>query len=245
MIKDAKSILLVDDDPDVLELMKDILECEGYKVVMAQDGLMGTLKVKNQDFDLIISDLNMPKQDGIKFLNNIVKDKTTYGKKVPPIIIITGEVTPLAKEICTKGKIPLLEKPFSSDTLLVEVEKCFAKKQRSTSPKKSSSNKEVSAKEVVFNVGETIEELFLIKEGEIDIYNQTGKLISTFSAGEIMGTSIAITATPSPIKAVAKTNAILTPIPKERIIAVMKDQPKWFQAIVIKMAKENIKLQNK
>ncbi len=253
MNNSAQSILLVDDDPDILELMKDILECEGYKTVLAADGLMGTLKVKNQEFDLIISDLNMPKQNGITFLNNISKDRIMFGKKLPPIIIITGEVTPLAKEICTKGKIPVLEKPFSSEALIEQV-KITLEKSQVASEKKVVKNikKDATTTSIIlkkdqrmFEVEAILDNMYLLKEGHIVLRDKNDKDIESFNPGEIIGTAAAITSLPSPVYAVALEPSVLSIVPVSRIKKILKDQPNWFHSIILSMAKENLKLQSK
>ncbi len=59
-------ILLVDDNEDYLMLMKDLLYSNGYAVVTATDGLEACNILENADIDLIISDIKMPKYDGIK-----------------------------------------------------------------------------------------------------------------------------------------------------------------------------------
>lgn len=246
----AKDILLVDDDPDVLELMKDILECEGYKVILATDGLMGTLKVKNQKFDLIISDLNMPKQDGMKFLNNIAKDQIVFGKKLPPIIIITGEVTPLASEVCKKGKIPILEKPFTSEALLEKIDAALIDKPdaRPANQKKetqTSNTLNLKAGEILFELETKVDTLYLIKNGKMTLTNNKKEVIATLETGEIIGTAAAITGAPSPLTAKAIEDSVVSKIPLSKITNLLKSQPKWFHAIILKMAKENLKLQSK
>jgi CheY-like chemotaxis protein len=247
MVSKSKSILLVDDDPDVLELMSDILEAEGHRVIKAADGLMGTLKVKNQEFDLIISDLNMPKQDGMKFLTNIVKERKMFGKKIPPIIMMSGEITPMAKEICHRGQIPILEKPFSSQQILEEIDNVFKERAKKASPTKQTKkeNSVYETNEVIFNIGDPIKEIFLIKSGHVRLYNKNNVILEELEPGSIIGTSAALAEEASKVKAIATEKTEVSPIPIARIKKLLKEQPRWFQAIFINMAKENLKLQDK
>ena len=158
----AKSILLVDDDPEVLELIRDLLECEGHRCILAPDGQVGSIKTKNESFDLIISDLNMPKQNGIKFLNNIAKNRS-QGTKLTPMILITGEVTPIATEICSKAQIPILEKPFTPDQLIdlvnEKLEHLVEQKEKSSNSQDDKNN--FSDGDLIFSTGDNLKSLFL------------------------------------------------------------------------------------
>ena len=64
-------VLIVDDDTDLLELLSDIMTNEGYKVITATDGLDGSFKFNNETFDIVLTDIKMPKKDGIKFVQFI------------------------------------------------------------------------------------------------------------------------------------------------------------------------------
>lgn len=61
-----KKILLVDDNPDYLRLLKEAFSASGYDVQTAEDGMEGCKALSSPDIDLIISDIRMPRLDGIK-----------------------------------------------------------------------------------------------------------------------------------------------------------------------------------
>ena len=66
-------ILLIDDEPDLLDLIKEILEQEGYQIFCATNGADGILLNARENPDLIVLDLRMPEMDGIETLQHIRK----------------------------------------------------------------------------------------------------------------------------------------------------------------------------
>ena len=110
-----KKILVVDDDPQIRELLQTRLESGGYAVVTAADGedALATLE-SGGGADLIITDLRMPLVDGLEFLRRLVKRKT-----YPPVIFLTayGSV-PEAVEAMKLGAYDFLEKPYSGADLM-------------------------------------------------------------------------------------------------------------------------------
>jgi CheY-like chemotaxis protein len=86
----SKNILVIDDEELVTESLKRLLKKEGYNVTIAKSGKEALDRVKETDFNLIVSDIRMPEIDGIE----IVKDIRGYlkggGKKPIPEILITG-----------------------------------------------------------------------------------------------------------------------------------------------------------
>ena len=67
----AEKILVVDDDPDILDALTMILESQGYEVVTARDGMEGLANLKAETPDLMILDLLMPKMDGFHVLKEL------------------------------------------------------------------------------------------------------------------------------------------------------------------------------
>jgi DNA-binding NtrC family response regulator len=82
------SILVVDDDLVLRQNLKEILEAEGYEVTTAADGEQALLRLKEETFDLVLSDLAMPGIDGMEVLNYLVREQPRC-----PCIIITGHGT--------------------------------------------------------------------------------------------------------------------------------------------------------
>src|SRR5659263_513283 len=85
MKRENASILVVDDDPALLQGLKEILEAEGYEVTAAADGESGLRCLKEQAFDLVLSDLALPGLDGMELLKYLQREVPAC-----PCIIITG-----------------------------------------------------------------------------------------------------------------------------------------------------------
>jgi len=80
-------ILLVDDDPLITELVVDMLGMEGHEVDTAPDGIEALRRLESQRYDLIITDLHMPKLDGSGFYRQLTERRTHPVRK---IIFLTG-----------------------------------------------------------------------------------------------------------------------------------------------------------
>lgn len=84
----AYKLLVVDDDKDVVETLKKRLIQEGYEVVVAFDGEEALLKVKEDNPDVILLDLILPKLNGFEVLKEV---REKYKDKWKPVIIISAE----------------------------------------------------------------------------------------------------------------------------------------------------------
>ena len=117
----AKTILTVDDSLSVRQVLGTLLKSAGYYVLEACDGQDALSKLKGQKIHLIISDVNMPKLDGIGFVK-AVKQLPTY--KFTPIIMLTTESEEQKKrEGQAAGAKAWVVKPFKPDQMLGAVEK--------------------------------------------------------------------------------------------------------------------------
>ena len=83
----AKKVLNVEDDPDIRMFVATVLEENGYIPIMAKDGEEGAKKVKQEKPDLIILDILMPKESGIKMYHELKKDPSF---KDIPVVMLSG-----------------------------------------------------------------------------------------------------------------------------------------------------------
>jgi CheY-like chemotaxis protein len=83
----AKKVLNVEDDPDIRMFVTTVLEEHGYIPLMAKDGEEGAKKVKDEKPDLIILDILMPKESGIKMYHELKKDPSLKGI---PVVMLSG-----------------------------------------------------------------------------------------------------------------------------------------------------------
>lgn len=108
------SILVVDDDPTILVLLEETLTAEGHQVVRASDGVEAQQLVAARRFDLIITDIFMPKRDGLA----TAQAATRAGTRV---IAISGGGLQDGQSVlhvaASSGSVRILNKPFSMQTL--------------------------------------------------------------------------------------------------------------------------------
>jgi DNA-binding response OmpR family regulator len=130
----SAKILVIDDDPDILDALAMILESKGYQVVTARDGVEGLATVETEKPELIILDLLMPKMDGFGVYKKLQEPKYAKHKHIPILILtsVREEASRRRYELETGKELRVddyIEKPFSPDSLLSRVEKLIKKKQ--------------------------------------------------------------------------------------------------------------------
>ena len=127
MAENKKTILIVDDEPDVRDLISTTLKDNGFTTVMAVDGVDALEKVKAGRPDLITLDISMPEKSGVKFYREM-KDSDQW--KTIPIIIVTGVTGEFKRFISTRRQVPppegYLSKPFDENEVLGLVQKLTA-----------------------------------------------------------------------------------------------------------------------
>lgn len=115
-----KKILVIDDEPDIITTLKHLLERRGYEVVVAYDGEAGLKKVSEDNPDLVILDLKLPKLIGEEVCRQIKKDAKTAGI---PVIMITGRKLDADRIICRLiGANSYMTKPFEMAELLTKID---------------------------------------------------------------------------------------------------------------------------
>lgn len=122
----AQKILVVDDEKDLVEMVKKRLKTKGYDVVEAYDGQEGLKKAKEEKPDLIILDILMPNMDGVTMASSLKSDPDI---KDTPVIFLTCLVE--SEEVKERhhmiGGGLFLAKPFDAKELLSMVEKTLNK----------------------------------------------------------------------------------------------------------------------
>ena len=109
-------ILVVDDEIKIREIIKEYAEFEGYEVAQAEDGMQAVEMVKNQDFDIIIMDVMMPKLDGYSACKEIRKIKQI------PVIMLSARGEEYDKLFGFEiGVDDYVVKPFSPKELMARI----------------------------------------------------------------------------------------------------------------------------
>ena len=124
-------ILIIDDERFIRASLREILEYEKFEVSEAQNGEEGIQKIKEEDFDLVLCDVKMPKMDGIEVL-----DQAKALDKSPQFIMISAHGSiETAVEATKKGAFDFIPKPPDLNRLLLTVRNALDKKQLVTETK--------------------------------------------------------------------------------------------------------------
>ncbi len=113
------SILVVDDEPNYLVVLSELLKDEGFEVFTAADGESGLQIVENVDLDLVITDMQMPGINGLQLLERVKEQK----EELPVIVITAFAEVDKAVQAMQAGAFSYLAKPFSNDELIVTLKK--------------------------------------------------------------------------------------------------------------------------
>lgn len=114
----TKRVLLVDDDAEIVESMRTVLESRGYEILVARDGNQGLAMAESEDPDLVVLDMMMPKRSGF-----LVLEKLRRTRPVPVrVIMITANEGSRHKAYAEMlGVDDYIRKPFAMDRLLESV----------------------------------------------------------------------------------------------------------------------------
>ncbi|MFT5224130.1 MAG: two-component system response regulator CpxR [Glaciecola sp.] len=112
-------ILIIEDDPDVTVLLREILRLEGWDVEVAADGLSGLVKLQSAAADVTLLDIMMPDVDGERVLAQLLEEGG--GTLAKPVLVITG--SPSGADRCRTliGSRNVFEKPFDPELLTARI----------------------------------------------------------------------------------------------------------------------------
>ncbi len=142
-------VLIVDDDKGIRRTLKDILEFEKYEVEESPDGLDAVVKIKQNDYDVIILDIKMPKMDGMEAIERI-----QILRPDTPVVMISGHGNiDTAVEAVKKGAFDFIQKPPDLNRLLITIRNAMDKSSLIT--EKNILQKKVSRQKVQEIIGES------------------------------------------------------------------------------------------
>ena len=117
----AKSILAIDDSASIRQMVGFTLKSSGYEVVEAVDGMEGLEKAKGKSFNLVLTDQNMPRMDGLTLIKSL---RALPQYKTVPILMLTTESSDAMKQQGrAAGATGWLVKPFDPQKLVEVVKK--------------------------------------------------------------------------------------------------------------------------
>ena len=110
-----QKILIVEDKESMAQMLRETLEAEGYSIVIARDGQEGIRQIKDNRFDLVLTDLKLPKKDGIE----VLKSSKTENPLAPVIVMTAFGTIETAVAAMKDGAFDFITKPFDTDHLLL------------------------------------------------------------------------------------------------------------------------------
>lgn len=126
-------VLVVDDDPDIRDVLEALLESEGFETVLANDGEQALEAIKKENPDLMILDLLMPVMDGFAVCKQLQDPRWSKWKNMPVLILtsVREEVSQRRYELETGLSLDVddyVEKPIDPDVVIDRVKKLLARK---------------------------------------------------------------------------------------------------------------------
>lgn len=151
-----KKILVVDDEKDIVEMLKYNLEKEGYSVISALNGIRALEQARENKPDLILLDIMMPEMDGWEVCKQLMKDERT---STIPVIFLTAKGSEVDEVVGLElGADDYIIKPISIRKLIARVKTALRRK------------------EILDTPGETVQDILSIEGMEINIPNYTVKI---------------------------------------------------------------------
>lgn len=238
---ESKTILLIEDNPEMRENTAEILELANYKVLTASNGKEGVQKAHNELPDLIICDIMMPELDGYGVLHMLGKDEETTGI---PFVFLTAKAE---RDDYRKGMImgadDYLTKPYDDVELLNAVEIRLKKSERIKRKFERSSEglneflseaksfdlltklaedkkvKTLKKKETIYTEGSFPSSVFFLQKGKVKAYktNDSGKgyITDLFKVGDFFGYLDMLQGQPYEETTIALESSEIAIIPKE------------------------------
>lgn len=115
----AKRILVIDDEELLTKSFSKVLEKQGHQVYTVKNGSDACVVAEEEDFDLIISDIRMPGQNGIETVRQIQSSQSQKKQSTIPVIFVTGYADQqLEKEARQLNPVAYLHKPFDLSNFL-------------------------------------------------------------------------------------------------------------------------------
>lgn len=123
-----KRILFIEDDPTICLLIEKILQRKGWEIVVARAGDTGVEAFRGGDFDLVLTDLHIPKLSGFEVTRTIREIELSSGRTPVPVLALSANVEEGIREKCLAcGMNELLAKPIRMKELQLAVEDYLSK----------------------------------------------------------------------------------------------------------------------
>ncbi|MFY7992861.1 MAG: cyclic nucleotide-binding domain-containing protein [Bacteriovoracaceae bacterium] len=234
-------ILIVEDDKEILETYKAFFPKTEFKVFTAQDGLEGLLKFKNDIFDTVITDINLPKKNGISLIKDCIEIEKIQvanhnerkGKCV--YVIASGFIDHNVIELANAFNITTISKPFDCNVL---VELIKTKVDATTKKYNFLKNESfiLCPGELLLKQNDQSSDVYYVWEGKLDVFieNENGEnvKIGEVLENEFIGELSFFGVQTRSATVIAAENCKLSLLPPEMFKAYFDKQPKWAKQFV-------------
>ncbi len=120
-----KTILIVDDETVIVEVLRDVLQESGFQVIVAMDGMQGTMQANKYKPDLILLDISMPAGGGVAVYNRLKQSIET--QNIPVIFLTAMPPADLESKIPFSKDVTVFRKPFKNKDLIDVINKTLSK----------------------------------------------------------------------------------------------------------------------
>ena len=184
MAENNYSILIVDDDKQVLEFICQMISALGHNCACAEDGRIACKMLDNNSYDLVLTDVSMPNMDGLQLLEYIRTNY--YGIDV---IVMTGYSELYSyNDIIAAGAIDYLNKPFSRQELGAKLERVCRERSFISRLNAQVKEREKSEKKLSVITSTANDAIIMINHlGRVSFWNQAAERIFGFSVEESIG----------------------------------------------------------
>lgn len=159
-----RTLLLVDDEPNIVSALKRLFRREGYRIVTASSGAEGLQRMAEYEVDVVLSDQRMPGMTGVEFLR---RAKELYPDTVRMVLSGYTELQSITDAVNEGAIYRFLTKPWDDDRLIVHVQEAFAHKELGDENKRLASEV-VAASEALAAANERLELVLNTQQQQID-----------------------------------------------------------------------------
>ncbi len=117
-----RSILVVDDDPQIRDLLERALTRAGYEVAVAADGRQAIARLEENDYDVVIADILMPERDGLEVVMFLQRERP----RTPSIVISSPSNRVFLQSAELLGATRVVEKPFELDDIMKAIDEVLS-----------------------------------------------------------------------------------------------------------------------
>lgn len=226
-----KKILFIEEEKELQARILKLFPKDQYRFIVAQDGVEGLQKCRNEEFDLIILDYQMPRLDGFRFYQQVRErgDMT-------PMLFTTTYIEEMKSKNIKWEKCEVIERPYETTALLQRASKLLGVGTPIKSDKLV-----LNPGEVLFNEGDDSNAIYFVVSGMMKASKKLSdgsmKELFTHGSGDLVGDASVINGTQRivRIEAVEKTELII--IPSHKILSIVEGQPKWIKLMLEGMSR--------